>query len=105
MTYVVTELCIGVKGEACMEVCPEYCIATEPGDLMSYIDPARCTNCGACEEACVVGAIFRDEKVPTGSREFISINEAWFARKKQGVRKRVLEIAAAVGAPVPPANG
>lgn len=48
MTYVVTEICIGVKGEACMDVCPEFCIFSEHEDLMSHIDPARCTDCGAC---------------------------------------------------------
>jgi Fe-S-cluster-containing hydrogenase component 2 len=92
MTYVVTEACIGVKGEACMEVCPEFCIFSEPVDLMSFIDPARCTDCGACAEACVVNAIYRDHKVPKASLEFVHINESWF-RRKRGVRERVLEIA------------
>ncbi len=96
MTYVVTEACIGVQGEACMEVCPEFCVFTEPADLMSYIDPARCTDCGACMAACVVGAIYPDSKVPRSSREFIHINEAWF-RHKSGVRKRVLDIVAENG--------
>lgn len=91
MTYVVTETCIGVVGEACMEVCPEYCIYTESDDYMSYIDPARCTNCGACMEACVVNAIYPDHSVPNASREFPNINEAWF-RQRAGVRKRVKEI-------------
>ena len=102
MTFVVTEICIGVEGEGCMEVCPEFCILSEPEDLMSFIDPARCTNCGACKEACVVGAIFHQDELPKQSQEFLAINEAWFARKKSGVRQRVLEIAREVGAPVPP---
>lgn len=102
MTYVVTEACIGVEGEACMEVCPEFCIATEPEDLMSYIDPARCTNCGACREACVVGAIVHQDELRKQSIEFLAINEAWFARKKSGVRRRVRAIALEIGAPVPP---
>ena len=101
MTYVVTEFCIGVKGEGCMEVCPEFCIVTEPADLMSYIDPARCTDCGACMAACVVGAIYPDAQVPKGSQEFIHINESWF-RHKTGVRKRVREIAAEIGHWLPP---
>ncbi len=102
MTYIVTEICIGVEGEACMEVCPEFCILSEPEDLMSYIDPARCTDCGACKAACVVGAIFSDKELPKQSAEFQVINEAWFARKKQGVRERVRSIALDIGAPVPP---
>ena len=98
MTYLVTEACIGVKGEACMEVCPEYCIFSEPADLMSFIDPARCTDCGACMEACVVNAIYPAGKLPKSSSEFININEAWF-RRKSGVRKRVEVIALEIGAP------
>ncbi len=96
MTYVVTEACIGVKGEACMAVCPEFCIFSEPADLMSFIDPARCTDCGACMAACVVNAIYPDEELPRASSEFLYINEAWF-RHKAGVRKRVREIALEIG--------
>lgn len=101
MTYVVTEACIGVKGEACMEVCPEFCIVSEPADLMSYIDPARCTDCGACAEACVINAIYPESAVPRSSAEFTHINESWF-RHKVGVRARVREIARELGHWFPP---
>jgi ferredoxin--NADP+ reductase len=96
MTYVITEACIGVKGEACIEVCPDFAIFSEPDDLMSFIDPARCTNCGVCAEACVVGAIYRDSAVPRASLEFGNINAQWFGRR-QGVRNRVREIADSLG--------
>lgn len=96
MTYVVTEVCIGVKGEACMEVCPEHCIFSEPVDDMSFIDPARCTDCGACMQACVVNAIYPEQEVPRMSAEFPNINAAWF-RSRSGVRQRVREIAADLG--------
>jgi len=96
MTYVITEACIGVKGEGCMAVCPEFAIFSEPVDMMSFIDPARCTDCGACLEACVVGAIFAAGDVPRASGEFVAINEQWF-RRRQGVRARVREIAAELG--------
>jgi ferredoxin--NADP+ reductase len=102
MTYVVTDVCIGVRGEACMEVCPEYCIVAEPADHMSFIDPARCTDCGACAEACVVNAIYADKKVPRASAEFIHLNESWF-RAKKGVRKRVKEIGIDLGQLLPDA--
>ncbi len=98
MTYVVTEACIGVKDQACMEVCPEFCIFAEDEDLMSFIDPNRCTNCGACAEACSMGAIFADVNVPKGSLEFIAINDYWF-KHKTGVRTRIAEIAEETGAP------
>lgn len=100
MAYVVTQTCIGVKGEACMEVCPEYCIFSEAEDLMSFIDPARCTDCGACAEACVVNAIFPERKLPQESIEFAHINASWFGRKA-GVRNRVKEIAGDSGMWIP----
>ncbi|MBI1404399.1 MAG: ferredoxin [Porphyrobacter sp.] len=96
MTYVITEACIGVKGEACMEVCPEACIFSGPEDDMSFIDPARCTDCGACMAACVVGAIYPETGLPAASREFLHINAYWY-RHKTGVRQRVREIGRETG--------
>lgn len=101
MTYVVTEACIGVKDQSCMEVCPEFCIFSEDVDDISFIDPNRCTDCGVCKEACAMGAIFRDVSVPKASVEFIALGEYWF-RHKTGVRARIKEIAADVGAPIAP---
>ncbi|MCP5180385.1 MAG: 4Fe-4S binding protein [Pseudomonadales bacterium] len=92
MAYVVTEACIGVKGEGCMEVCPEACIFSAPEDFMSYIDPVRCTHCGACMAACVVGAIFPDTGLAEENAEFALINAGWF-RRPAGVRARVRELA------------
>ena len=100
MAYVVTESCIGVKGEACMEVCPELCIFSEPVDDMSFIDPARCTDCGACMAACVVQAIYPENALPRASLEFVNINRDWF-RRRTGVRERVREIAAEMGVWLP----
>jgi len=84
-----------------MEVCPEFCIFSEPEDLMSFIDPARCTDCGACAEACVINAIYPDAGLPRSSIEFVQINESWF-RHKRGVRDRVREIARDLGHWLPP---
>ena len=100
MTYVITEACIGVKGEACIAVCPEHCIFSEPGDVMSVIDPARCTDCGVCAAACVVGAIYPDHHLPQASSEFANLNADWF-RHRQGVRQRIGEIAASLGVWLP----
>lgn len=84
-----------------MEVCPEFCIFSEDVDDISFIDPNRCTDCGVCKEACAMGAIFRDVSVPKASVEFIALGEYWF-RHKTGVRARIKEIAADVGAPIAP---
>lgn len=84
-----------------MEVCPEFCIFSEPDDIMSFIDPARCTNCGACAEACVINAIYHEDELPRESREFAHINESWF-RHKSGVRHRVREISGSLGHWLPP---
>ena len=98
MTYVITETCIGVRGEACMEVCPESAIYAEPEDRMSFIDPARCTDCGACVAACVVEAIYPEDDLPRASAEFTEINAQWF-RRRSGVRARVDDIARELGLP------
>ena len=69
MTYVIAEPCINTKDTACVDVCPVDCIhprKDEEGfaeDTMLYIDPEVCIDCGACEPACPVQAIF-----PAGSR-------------------------------------
>ena len=92
MTFVVTEACIGVNDQSCIAVCPEDCIVSRLADRISVIDPARCTDCNVCFEACVVGAIYPKDKVPPESREFIHLNALWF-EDKEAVRARVQEIA------------
>jgi len=79
-----------------MEVCPEFCIFSEPEDEMSFIDPNSCTDCGACMAACVVEAIFPDTHLPAASSEFANINDYWF-KHKSGVRERVREIGRDLG--------
>jgi len=65
VTYVITSPCIGTKDKSCVEVCPVDCIH-EDGDIdkMLYIDPNECIDCGACEPACPVTAIFAEDDVP-----------------------------------------
>jgi ferredoxin len=91
MTFVVTEACIGVNDQSCIAVCPEDCIVSRLADRISVIDPARCTNCNVCFEACVVGAIFPEELVPPESKEFIALNALWF-EDKEAMRARIQEI-------------
>lgn len=80
MAYIICEPCIGVKDTACVDVCPVDCIhptKDEPefeGSEMLYIDPEECIDCGACEPACPVTAIFAEEEVPEEWQEFIAKN-------------------------------
>ena len=70
MTYVITEPCIGVKDQSCVEVCPVDCIHPHQGDPggdappQLYINPDECSDCGACEPVCPVSAIFPEDAVP-----------------------------------------
>ena len=72
MTYVITEPCIDVMDKSCVEVCPVDCIHTgdEGEDRMLYIDPDECIDCGACEPACPVTAIFTEDDVPDNWKEY-----------------------------------
>jgi Fe-S-cluster-containing hydrogenase component 2 len=58
MPYVIGKDCVDVNDRACMDVCPVDCIYV--GDRKSYINPAECIDCGACEVECPVEAIFVD---------------------------------------------
>ena len=92
MTYVITRACIDVMDQSCVEVCPVDCIYAEDEDRMCYVEPDECIDCGVCEAACPVGAIFKDSETPSQVQQFIELNAAWFKDKAQ-VRSRVADIA------------
>ena len=81
MTYVIASACVDVMDQSCIEVCPVDCIFVEDDDRMCYIEPNICTDCGVCEPACPVGAIFADSAVPRQDSAFTAINAAWFNDK------------------------
>ena len=82
MTYVITEPCIGVCDTACVKYCPVDCIHFEEGaDKILYIDPDECIDCGACEPACPVTAIFEEDDVPDEEKAYTEINALWFTDK------------------------
>lgn len=79
MTYVITETCIGTLDKSCVDVCPVDCIHFEEGvDRMLYINPEECIDCGACEPACPVKAIFPEDAVPDDQEPYKAINAQWF---------------------------
>jgi ferredoxin len=92
MTYVITEPCIDVMDKSCVDVCPVDCIHFDEGeDRMLYIDPDECIDCGACEPACPVTAIFAEDDVPDGMKEYTPLNAQWF-KDKAGARAKVNQL-------------
>ena len=98
MTFVITQPCIDVQDQSCVEVCPVDCIHFEDGeDRMLYIDPVACIDCGACEPACPVDAIYDEADVPEEQARFTAINELWYSDRAAARAQ------AAGGAPAAPA--
>jgi NAD-dependent dihydropyrimidine dehydrogenase PreA subunit len=92
MTYVITEPCIDVLDKSCVEVCPVDCIHYDEGeDRMLYIDPNECIDCGACEPACPVTAIFAEDDVPDGMKDYTALNAQWY-KDKAGARSKVNQL-------------
>ena len=87
MTYIIAEPCIGTKDTACVDVCPVDCIhprkdeETFAAETMLYIDPEVCIDCGACEPACPVQAIFPADLTPEKWKQFIQINADWYKNR------------------------
>jgi len=92
MTYVIASACIDVMDKSCIEVCPVDCILVEDEDRMCFIEPNDCIDCGVCEPACPVGAIFAENEVPGEAQEFTEINALWFT-DKEAARARVDAVA------------
>lgn len=79
MPFVISQACIGVKDRSCVEVCPVDCIHTDADDRMCYVHPVDCIDCGVCEAACPVQAIFAAKDLPSDSIAFANINTLWFS--------------------------
>ena len=93
MTYIITAPCIDVQDQSCVEVCPVDCIHFDEGDdRMLFINPDECIDCGACEPACPVTAIFAEDDVPGDQAEFTKLNADWYSGDKAAVRARVKAI-------------
>ena len=96
MAYVITEACIGTKDRSCVDVCPVDCIhptssEDDSADDMLYIDPNECIDCGACEPACPVSAIYAEDDVPDNLKAYVEINSTWYS-DKDAARAKVKEV-------------
>jgi len=74
MPYVVTENCQDCRFTDCVEVCPVDCFYAD--DRMLYIHPDECIDCGACEPACPVQAIYAADDLPANLTQWTEINSA-----------------------------
>ena len=74
MAFVITQPCIGEKNASCADVCPADCIRVSDAEEQAYIDPEECIDCGACESACPVKAIFAQDAVPAEWQGYIELN-------------------------------
>ena len=85
MTFVVGSPCVGCKDTECVSVCPVDCFYEGPEFLV--IDPDECIDCGLCEPACPVNAIWDEDDVPEEERPFIQLNadlvEHWGLIKRE----------------------
>lgn len=86
MAYVVAEPCIGAKDGNCAAVCPLDCIhptkeeAAFAREVMVYINPETCIDCGLCMDECGAGAVFPREDLPERWQFFVKRNADYFAR-------------------------
>jgi NAD-dependent dihydropyrimidine dehydrogenase PreA subunit len=76
MTYVVTQGCVDLKDRSCVEQCPVDCIYE--GERMMYIHPDECIDCGACEAACPVSAIYYSYDLTAETEPFLEVNARFF---------------------------
>jgi NAD-dependent dihydropyrimidine dehydrogenase PreA subunit len=76
VTCVIALPCVDVKDRACVEECPVDCIYE--GERSLYIHPDECVDCGACEPACPVEAIFYEDDVPPPWKEYTRANAEFF---------------------------
>ena len=91
MTYVIAEPCIDIKDNSCVEVCSVDCIDADDEDRMLFVSPDECIDCGACEPACPVTAIFAEDDVPDEWLAYTEINAIWF-EDKDAARTKVTEV-------------
>jgi NAD-dependent dihydropyrimidine dehydrogenase PreA subunit len=89
MPFVIAEPCIDVQDQACVSVCPVACIHFDAGkDRKLYIDPTACIDCGACEPACPVKAIYAEFDLPNQWATYVDIDALWY-RDPAAARARV----------------
>lgn len=72
MTHVVNENCRNCRFTECVVVCPVSCF--HANEVRVYIDPERCTDCGACISVCPVQAIEAEMDIDDDQLHWVGIN-------------------------------
>ncbi len=86
MTFIIAEPCVDTKDTACVDVCPVDCIHPTKDEenfakeKLLYIDPDECIDCGACEPACPVQAIFEEDSLPEKWANYLQINADYYKK-------------------------
>lgn len=86
MTYIIGSPCIGTKDTACVDACPVDCIHPKSDEegfeetQLLFINPEECIDCGACEPACPVSAIWPEDSVPEEEQQYIAMNYEYFGQ-------------------------
>ncbi len=83
MAYVITDACVEVKDQSCVQECPVDCIVTKDGEGQYYIDPDICIDCGACQPVCPVNAIYPLDELPPDQQHQIEKNAVFFKEDSQ----------------------
>ncbi len=87
MSHYITDICVGTKDTACVDVCPVDCIHPTKDETefeteeQLFIDPDVCIDCGLCVDECPVKAIFPEEDLPEEHTKCIEINSAYYQGK------------------------
>ncbi|MBW9204570.1 FAD-dependent oxidoreductase [Mumia sp. zg.B17] len=85
MAYAVTQSCC--NDATCVSVCPVNCIHPTPeeraagvGGLseMVFVDPDTCIDCGACADACPVGAVLPVDLLRGPDTVFADLNRQYY---------------------------
>ncbi|MFP3513073.1 4Fe-4S dicluster domain-containing protein [Peribacillus sp. SIMBA_075] len=76
MAFVITSPCISEKAADCVNVCPVDCI--ELSEDQYIIDPSICIDCGACESACPVEAIYHEDELLVEDQIFFEKAKKYF---------------------------
>ena len=98
MPFIIAEPCVGTCDTSCVEVCPVDCIhgplsvdeikdiqangeTARLEDIMMYIDPDICIDCGACVAVCPVDAIVEEYEMNPEDEPFLEKAEKFFGNK------------------------